>query len=284
MCGGGTELWSRVHVSGTFVRRILELIDTQLRGVDSSANYEGRRGAVQHCHARAFFAWAHGSHCSASVLAVSVRWTRGYARYLPQYFGHPAPERHLLITPCRVHLLWTAPLWFRRCAVPGCYCSLPADALHALQLLWACKPVDLIWPSPWCVHGVRSHVLQRCCAQGFQRRVGEDQEEADCRRLQAGVETQRHSACLSANRDGRLGAVEHCPYVRIPSLNSRISPSWRTNAHLNRWLVSTRSCARWRHLRVDGALHVDVAESLTIGCSTRAFSSCIVISAEKSYQ
>ena len=54
MCGGGTRLWSRVYVSGTVVRRILELIDTRLRGVDSSANYEGRRGAAQHCHARAF--------------------------------------------------------------------------------------------------------------------------------------------------------------------------------------------------------------------------------------
>ena len=131
-------------------------------------------------------------------------------------------------------LLWTAPLSFRRCAVPGCHWvpdefrPLPAYALHALQLLWAWKPVDLMWPSPRWVHGVRSHVLQRCCAQGFQRRVGEHQEEANSRRLQAGVETQRHSVCLSVNRDDRRGDVEYCPYVLTPHLSSRISPWWRT--------------------------------------------------------
>ena len=77
------------------------------------------------------------------------------------------------------------------------------------------------------------------------------------------------------------GTLSLCAHSELELTNLTVVTD---NAHLNRWLVSTRSCARWRHLRVDGALHVDAAESLTIGCSTRAFSSCIVISAEKSYQ
>ena len=112
-----------------------------------------RCGFVRKCHVRAFLTWAHGSHCSASVLAVSVRWTWGYARYLPQYFGHPAPEIHLLLTPCRVHLLWTAPLRFRRCAVPGCHWG--PDEFRPCQ---RCSYFEPGSPLPWC-DSPRSHVL-----------------------------------------------------------------------------------------------------------------------------
>ena len=113
--------------------------------------------------------------------------------------------------------------------------------------------------------------LNICCAQGFQRRVDEDQEEADSRRLQTGVETQRHSVCLSANRDGRRGTLSLCTHSELELTNLTVVTD---NAHVSVDCIS--SCRRSTVRRP--------AESLTLGCSTRAFSSCVAISAEKSFQ
>ena len=48
------------------------------------------------------------------MLAVSVRWTRGYVRHLLQFFRRRAPDIHVLVLlACVSHLLLTAPLSFR---------------------------------------------------------------------------------------------------------------------------------------------------------------------------
>ena len=75
-----------------------------------------------------------------------------------------------------------------------------------------------------------------------------------------------------------MAVAKHYLYVRTPHLSSRISP-WRR--------TTSRAVCRPDHVPVDGISSCRrstvrrPAESWTIGCSTRAFSSCVAISAEK---
>ena len=75
-----------------------------------------------------------------------------------------------------------------------------------------------------------------------------------------------------------MALAKHYLYVRTPHLSSRISP-WRR--------TTSRAVCRPDHVPVDGISSCRrstvrrPAESWTIGCSTRAFSSCVAVSAEK---
>ena len=133
--------------------------------------------------------------------------------------------------------------------------------------------VDQVRPSPQLVHGVRSLALQRYCAEGFRRRFGEGQEEADGRRLRDKVEL---SDRVSAGPHIAMAVMEPCNIVLCVHSGVEIADLSvvTDNTHLNRWLAQIMYPLT-ASLRVDGALCVDVAESQTIWFPTRGFSSCV---------
>ena len=73
--------------------------------------------------------------------------------------------------------------------------------------------------------------------------------------------------------------MQHCP-VRHSRLELTDLTVVTDNTHLNRWLAQI-IYPLTASLRVDGALCVDVAESQTIWCSTRGFSSCVAATYRK---
>ena len=73
--------------------------------------------------------------------------------------------------------------------------SSPASALTSrFQLFAACLHDGQMRPSPRRVHGVRSHVPRRRCAEAWQHRGGGDQDQA------------HRSVCGPVS-----GAMQHCP-------------------------------------------------------------------------
>ena len=132
--------------------------------------------------------------------------------------------------------------------------------------------------SPGQEHVVRSHVPQRRCAEGFRRRVGEYQGEADGRLLREEVETQRPYIVMAV--------VEPCNIVMC--VHSGLEPADLAVVTDNKamhdmagWILGivrfsyTLMYPLTASLRFDEALSVDPAECQTSQCLARAFSSCV---------